>query len=158
MIPEDKKPNQNLSTPKRFDIGYYSRETLDLFACGWRVASRHLKESQRQEEAREDRKNIAELLERALYDSVSRGTAEEKLEALKYFQRKKEYEVRRENRPYTWGEQLSSLAFNAAYLSVCVTVIAIASTWACGSNQSQACKDIRGVSSGIVQYWTLPKL
>jgi hypothetical protein len=157
MIPEDKHTNKNLTTPKRFDIGYYSRETLDLFASGWRVASRHLKESQRLEEAREDRKHIAELLERALYDGVSRGTPEQQLEALKYLQRKKASEAHQGNRPYTWGEQISSLAFNAAYLTVCLTVIAFVSTWACGSSESQGCKDVRSLSRGIVQYWTVPK-
>ena len=157
MLPQDKKPNQNLSTPKRFDFGYYTRETLDLFASGWRMAGRHLKESQRLEKAREDRKNIVELLEIGLYDSVSRGTPEQQLKVLRYFQSKKEYETLRENRPYTWGEQLSSLVFNAAYLSVCLTVIMIASTWACGSSQSEICKDVRSLSGSIVRYISDPQ-
>jgi hypothetical protein len=150
-------PDKKLKTPKRFNLGYWCRETAELFHAGWLVASSHMREYRQQQERVEDRKYIVDRLEWQVYTNAESATPEQKLEALKYFQRKKEYEAHRENRPYTWGEQLSSLVFNAAYLSFCLTILAIASTWACGSNQSQACKDIRGVSSGIIQYWTLPK-
>ena len=155
MIPEHN--DQHHDTPKRFNIGYFCRETAELFYEGWRKSSLHMKEYRRLEEAKQSRKYIVELLEEDLYDKVSRGTAEQKLEALKYFQRKKEAEQHAESRPYTWGEQLSSLAFNAAYLGVCITLVSFAANWSCGSSQSQACKDIRATTSSIVHYWISPQ-
>ncbi len=110
------------------------------------------------EQAAEDRKHIQELLEVALYDSASRGTPEQQIEALKYFQRKKESENFQNQRPYTWGEQLSSVAMNAAFLSAIAVVFSFSATWSCGRNQSQFCQDIRVTTGGVVRYFSDPKL
>jgi hypothetical protein len=155
MIPD--KNDQHHDTPKRFNIGYYSRETLDLFREGWRAATRNLKEQHRLEEARETRKYIIELLEEALYDSASRGTHEQKIEALKYFQRKKEFDQQQDQRPYTWGEQIISLG-NAGLSMALVAVLAtFVANWSCGSNKSPVCSNIRVNTSSLMQYFTEPK-
>ncbi len=156
MIPDDK--DQHHDTPKRFNVGYFCRETAELFYEGWHKSSLHMKEHRRLEEAKESRKYIVELLEEDLYDKVSRGTAEEKLNALRYFQRKKEVEQHAESRPYTWGEQLSSVALNAAFLSAIAVMFSFSATWSCGQNQSQFCQDIRATTGGVVQYFSSPKL
>lgn len=156
MIPED--DNQHHNTPKSFDFGYFARETLDLFQCGWRAASRNLKEHYRLEAAKQTRKYIVELLEESLYDAASRGTTEQKLESLKYFQRKKESEVLQDQRPYTWGEQVSSLALNAAFLSAIAVAFSLSATWSCGQSQSQFCQRVRTTTGSITQYFTQPKL
>lgn len=156
MIPEDK--DQHHDTPKRFDLGYFCRESLELFYEGWRLSSRHMREDRRLQQAAEDRKHIQELLEVALYDSASRGTHEEKLEALKYFQRKKESETLQDQRSYTWGEQISSVVVNAAFLSAIAIVFSFSATWSCGRNQSQFCQDIRTTTGGVVRYFSIPKL
>ena len=156
MIPDNN--DKQHSTPKSFNLGYYARETLDLFQCGWRAASRNLSGYYRLEDAKETRKHIVELLESALYDSASRGTHEQKLEALRYFQRKREFEQSESQRPYTWGEQILSVALNAAFLSAIALMFSISASWSCGSNQSQFCKDIRATTGGISQYFIQPKL
>lgn len=156
MLPDNN--DQHHDTPKRFNLGYYARETVGLFGCGWRAANRNLKESYRLEEAKETRKYIVELLEEGLYDSVSRGTTEEKLNALRYFQRKKEFEQTRDHRPYTWGEQISSVAVNAAFLSAIAVVFSFCATWSCGGNQSKFCQDIRATTGGVIRYFSDPKL
>jgi hypothetical protein len=157
MLP-DKDKQQHHDTPKRFNVGYYARETAELFHSGWIVASRHMREYRRSEKAKETRRYIVELLEEGLYDSVSRGTTEEKLNALRYFQRKKEFEQTRDHRPYTWGEQISSMALNGAFLGAIALMFSLSASWSCGSNQSQFCKDIRTTTGGIVQYFTQPRL
>ena len=157
MLP-DKNKQQHHDTPKRFNLGYYARETSELFHSGWTVASRHMREYRRLEEAKETRRYIVELLEEGLYDSVSRGTSEEKLNALRYFQRKKEFEQTRDQRPYTWGEQISSVALNVGFLSAITILFSFSATWPCGSNQSQFCKDIRTTTGGMVQYFAQPRL
>jgi hypothetical protein len=156
MIPEDN--NQHHDTPKRFNVGYFCRETLELFHEGWHKSSLHMKEHRRLEEAKQTRKYIVELLEESLYDATSRGTTEQKLEALNYFQRKKESETLQDQRPYTWGEQLSSVALNAASLSAIAVMFSFSATWSCGQNQSQFCQDIRATTGGVVQYFSSPKL
>jgi hypothetical protein len=156
MLPDNE--NQHHDTPKRFNLGYYTRETFDLFQCGWKAASRNLKEYYRLEDAKETRKYIVELLEEGLYDNVSRGTAEEKLNALRYFQRKKEFEQTRDQRPYTLGEQISSVALNAAFLSAIAVVFSFSATWSCGGNQSKFCQDIRATTGGVIRYFSDPKL
>jgi hypothetical protein len=156
MIPEDK--DQHHDTPKRFDFGYFCRETLELFYEGWRLSSRHMREDRRLQQAVEDRKHVQELLEVALYDSASRGTPEQQIEALKYFQRKKESENFQNQRPYTLGEQISSVAVNAAFLGAIAVLFSLSATWSCGQSQSQFCQDVRTTTGGIAQYFTQPKL
>lgn len=156
MLPENN--NQHHDTPKRFNLGYYARETFDLFQCGWKAASRNLKEYYRLEEAKQTRKYIVELLEESLYDATSRGTTEEKLNALRYFLRKQEFEQTKDQRPYTWGEQISSVALNAAFLSAIAIMFSLSASWSCGSSQSQFCKDIRATTGGVVQYFSNPKI
>ena len=157
MIPDDDNNKQH-STPKSFNFGYYARETAELFHSGWTVASRHMGEYRRLEESKQNRKYIVELLEEGLYDSVSRGTTEEKLNALRYFQRKKEFEQTRDHRPYTWGEQISSVAVNAAFLGAIAVLFSFTATWSCGQSQSQFCQDVRTTTGGITQYFTQPSL
>lgn len=160
MIPDNKDNsdnNQNYSTPKRFDIGYYTRETFDLFGCGWRAASKNLKEHYRLEDAKENRKYIVELLEEGLYDNVSRGTAEQKIEALNYFLRKKNFEQQQDQRPYTWGEQIMSLG-NAGLSMVLVALLAtFAANLSCGSSQSKVCANIRANTVNVIQHFIEPK-
>ena len=157
MIPDD---NNNHNTPKRFDLGYWCRETAELFHAGWTVASRHMLEYRRQEQARETRKHIVSLLEEGLYDNVSRGTPEQKLQALKYFQQKKESELKEQ--PYTLGEQFSSLVFYViwwASMIVLLSVIPLSLTFVlCKNNQSQFCKDVRSTTGGLVRSFSDPKL
>ena len=157
MIPDDDN-NKQYSTPKSFNFGYYARETVELFHSGWTVASRHMREYRRLEESKQNRKYIVELLEEGLYDSVSRGTTEQKLNALRYFQRKKEFEQARDQRPYTWGEQISSVAVNAAFLSVIAVMFSFTASWSCGRSQSRFCQDVRTTTSGVVQYFTQSKV
>jgi hypothetical protein len=156
MLPDNN--DQHHDTPKRFNLGYYTRETFDLFQCGWKAASRNLKEYYRLEDAKETRKYIVELLEEGLYDNVSRGTVEEKLNALRYFQRKKEFEQIRDQHPYTLGKQISSVALNAAFLSAIAVMFSFSATWSCGKNQSQFCKDIRSTTGEVVRYFADPKI
>jgi len=156
MIP-DNKDNQRHDTPKAFNTGYYFRETFDLFGCGWRAASRNLKEYYRMEEAKENRKYIVELLEEGLYDSASRGTQEQQLEALNYFLRKKNFEQQQDQRPYTWGEQITSLG-NAGLRMVLVAALAtFAANWSCGSSQSRFCSNIRANTTTVIQHFVEPK-
>ncbi|NEQ20303.1 MAG: hypothetical protein F6K28_13870 [Microcoleus sp. SIO2G3] len=157
MIPDD-NDNNSFDTPKCFKFGYFCRESLELFYEGWTVATRDMREDRRFQQASEDRKHIQELLESALYDSSSRGTPEQQIEALKYLQRKKEFEQQQDQRPYTWGEQISSLALNGAFLSALAIAFSFATTWTCGRNQSQFCQDVRATTGGVVRYFSNPKL
>jgi hypothetical protein len=159
MIPKDKDDNnsKNFNTPKRFYIGYYTCETFDLFGCGWRAASRNLKEFYRQEEARETRKHIVELLEEGLYDSASRGTQEQKIQALQYFQSKKQFEQQKELQPYSWGEQLLTVANALAIIAITAGVSVSIAIWACGSNQSRFCSNIKGNTAPVIEYFIEPK-
>jgi hypothetical protein len=155
MIPD--KNDQHHDTPKRWNLGYYCRETAELFHEGWKNASRGMREFRRQEDAKENRKYMQELLEEALYDSASRGTQEQKIEALKYFQRKKEFDQQQDQRPYTWGEQIISLG-NAGLSMALVAVLAtFVANWSCGSNKSPVCSNIRVNTSSLMQYFTEPK-
>ena len=158
MIPdENNDSNKNYDTPKAFNIGYYTRETFDLFGCGWRAASRNLKEYYRIEEAKENRKYIVELLEEGLYDSASRGTAEQKIEALKYFQRKKEFEQQKELQPYSWGEQIISLGNAGLTMALVVVMATFAANWSCGTSQSRFCSNIRANTASVIQHFSEPK-
>ena len=158
MIPDNDDNNKQHSTPKSFNLGYYARETSELFHSGWIVASRHMREYRRLEESKQNRKYIVELLEEGLYDSVSRGTSEEKLDALRYFQQKKQLEQAHDQRSYTWGEQISSVALNGAFLGAIAIVFSFSATWSCGHNKSQFCKDISTTTAEMVQYFTQPRL
>jgi hypothetical protein len=157
MIPDDNNDNKNFDTPKRFNIGYYARETFDLFGCGWQAASRNLKEHYRLEDAKENRKYIVELLEEALYDKASRGTVDEQLEALKYFQRKKEFEQQKEIQPYSWGEQIISLGNAGLSMALVILLATFAANWSCGSNQSRFCSNIRANTTTVIQHFAEPK-
>lgn len=108
-------------------------------------------------------KSPQELLEDLLCEDVVDAPIDEKLRVLAYFEQKRvlnsDYQTKLNSIPinHTWGEQLSSLLNFGIYAGMLITIISFTSTWACGSNQSQACKDIRVVSSGIVQYWISQK-
>jgi hypothetical protein len=163
MIPNDSNNesnnnSQNFGTPKRFDIGYYARETAELLHSGWTVASRHMLADRKREQARETRKQIVDLLEEALYDKASRGDTAEVIKGLEYFQLKQVLDQRRDLQPYTLGEHITSVFHSICYLSIVAVILSFTSAWACGGNQSQACKDVRAVSGGVVRYFTDPKL
>jgi hypothetical protein len=147
---------KNLNTPKRFNIGYFARETAELLHAGWTVASRHMLADRKQEEARELRKNTVELLELALYDSASRGTPEQQIEALEYFQTKQMIELRRDLQPYTLGEHLASIFHSIGYLTIVAVIFSFTANWSCGSNQSQFCKDVRRTSGSVTRYFVDP--
>lgn len=158
MVPDNNdNNNQHHDTPKRFNIGYYARETFDLFGCGWRAASRNLKEHYRLEDAKENRKYIQQHLEESLYSVASKGTVEQHIEALEYFQWKKEFEQRANLQPYSWGEQIISLG-NAGLSMVLVAALAtFAANWSCGSNQSRFCSNIRANTTTVIQHFVEPK-
>lgn len=156
MIPEDKDQHHN--TPKRFDFGYFCRETLELFYEGWKLSSQHMREDRKLFQAAEDRKHMQEILELAVYDTATRGTLEDQLKALQYLQSKKESDQRQNQTPYTWGEQLTSLTLNTAFLSAITILFSFTATWSCGRNQSQFCKDIRSNTGEIVRYFSDSKL
>ncbi len=155
MIPEH---NKEYKPPKRFSLGYWWRETEELLYAGYFAASKPMREYRRQQEADEDRKYIQERLEWQIYTLAESGPYEEKMQALKYFRIKKEAEQLQRQRPYTWGEQISSLALNGAFLGAIALTFSLSATWSCGSNQSQFCKDIRTTTGSIVQYFSQPRL
>lgn len=154
MIPND---NNEYKPPKRFSFGYWWRETEELFYAGYFAASKPMREYRRQQEAAEDRKYIEERLEWQLYTLAESGSYEEKMQALKYFQRKKEFEQQQDQRPYTWGEQIMSLATAGLSLALITTLSTVTANWSCGSSQSRFCSNIRANTNGLIQYFANPE-